>query len=170
MGLRLLDPSAWFKTTFEKYYEDVRRFIYYKCGDSSLAEDIAQETFVKLWDMRASVRMDSVHSLLYAISSNLLKNHLKHKSVVLKFELAQNGTDYKTDEADYGIRQQQLKDKIDVILSEMPEKCRIPFLMNRIDELSYTEIADRLELSVKAVEKRMKEAIAFVRNRLEYKI
>jgi RNA polymerase sigma-70 factor (ECF subfamily) len=63
-----------------------------------------------------------------------------------------------------------MKERLERVLSDMPEKCRIPFLMSRIEDLTYFEIAQRLDLSVKAVEKRMKEALDFVRNRLEYKI
>ncbi len=51
-------------------------------------------------------------------------------------------------------------------LSTMGEKQRDVFLMNRIEEMTYKEIAERLGLSVKAVEKRMSQAIGFLRERL----
>ena len=52
----------------------------------------------------------------------------------------------------------------------MPEKQRVVFLMSRIDNLKYAEIADQLGLSVKAVEKRMKKALEFLRNEIEQKL
>ena len=52
----------------------------------------------------------------------------------------------------------------------MPEKQRTVFLMNRIDELKYKEIADQLGLSVKAIEKRMSLALEHLRTQLKDKI
>jgi RNA polymerase sigma-70 factor (ECF subfamily) len=55
-------------------------------------------------------------------------------------------------------------------IASLPEKQRTVFLMNRIDELTYREIAQRLEIGVKAVEKRMHEALEFLMNKIEHKI
>jgi RNA polymerase sigma factor, sigma-70 family len=164
------DKGVWFKSVFDEYYDSIRRFLYFRCGDVDLSEDIAQEAFVKLWDVRDTVRKESTLSLLYTIATNLLNNHHKHQKVVLNFQKNTTTSDINTEEADHPMREQEMMERLEKILSDMPEKCRIPFLMNRIEELTYTEIAQRLELSVKAVEKRMKEALDFVRNKLEYKI
>ena len=51
-------------------------------------------------------------------------------------------------------------------LSVMNERQREVFLMNRSEEMTYKEIAERLDLSVKAVEKRMSQALGFLRERL----
>ena len=56
------------------------------------------------------------------------------------------------------------------VLAAMPEKSRAVFLMNRIDDLTYKEIAVRLQLSVKAVEKRMHIALEFLKEHLDRKI
>ena len=55
-------------------------------------------------------------------------------------------------------------------LADLDEKSRLVFLMNRIDELTYAQIADNQGISVKAVEKRMSKAIAFLKVRLDVKI
>lgn len=164
------DKASWFKSVFDEYYDSIRRFLYFRCGDVDLSEDIAQEVFIKLWDVRDTIREESTLSLLYTIAANLLKNHHKHQKVVLNFQKNTTKSDVNVEEADHPMREQEMKERLERVLSDMPEKCRIPFLMNRIEELTYSEIAQRLDLSVKAVEKRMKEALDFVRNKLEYKI
>ncbi len=60
--------------------------------------------------------------------------------------------------------------KLQDAMAELDEKSRSVFLMNRIDEFTYAQIADNLGLSVKAVEKRMSKAIAFLKERLDVKI
>lgn len=170
MVLSQLDKGNWFKSTFDEHYDSIRRFLYFQCGDVELAEDIAQEVFIKLWDNKENVRKETVLSLLYTIAANLLKNHYKHQKVVLNFQKNATRLEIDNEEADHPIRETQIKEKLDSVLSEMPEKCRVPFLMNRIEDLTYADIAERLGISVKAVEKRMKEALDFVRNNFEYKI
>jgi RNA polymerase sigma-70 factor (ECF subfamily) len=55
-------------------------------------------------------------------------------------------------------------------LKSMPAKQRTVFLMNRIDELKYKEIAMQLDLSVKAIEKRMSQALEHLKEHLKDKI
>jgi RNA polymerase sigma-70 factor (ECF subfamily) len=170
MGLTQLDKTAWFKSIFDEHYQSIRRFIYFRCGDDILSDDIAQEVFIKLWDVRETVRPETVLSLLYTIASNLVKNHHKHQKVVLNFQKNTTKSELNTEEADHNLRQQQMKERLERVLAAMPEKCRVTFLMNRIEELTYSEIAERLGLSVKAVEKRMSEALEYIRSNLEYKV
>ena len=62
----------------------------------------------------------------------------------------------------------QLQEIYYVALSNLPEKQRIVFMMSRFEEMKYHEIAERLEIGVKAVEKRMKKALEYLRLALNY--
>lgn len=160
---------TWFRSIFDQYYESIRSFAYYKTGDVDLADDIVQEVFLKLWTNRGDVKVDTVKSLLYTIASNTIKNHFKHQKVVYNFQ-KQDQTNEFSDEADADLRQEELDRKLQNALSEIPEKSREVFLMNRIEGLTYSDIADRLGLSVKAIEKRMSEALSILRSRISYKV
>lgn len=59
--------------------------------------------------------------------------------------------------------------KLQRVLSELNDNNRTVFLMNRIDQMTYNEIAASLNISVKAVEKRMKKALEHVRKEIEQK-
>ncbi len=159
-----------FKSIFNAYYESIRNFLYYKTSDITLAEDIVQETFMKLWDNRSSIKPDTVKSLLYIMASNTLKSHLRHQKVVFNFVNTSPSDELDQESADSAIRQKEMQQRLQQVLSAMPEKCREVFLLNRMDNLTYTEIADRLQLSVKAIEKRMHEALVFIRERIAYKL
>jgi RNA polymerase sigma-70 factor (family 1) len=159
-----------FKAIFDLYYESIRNFVYYKTGNIELAEDIVQETFMKLWDNRSTIKEDTVKALLYVMASNNLKSHFRHQKIVFNFANASAREEPMHEPADSNIRQEELQKNLQRVLAEMPEKCREVFLLNRMDNLTYNEIAERLNLSVKAIEKRMHEALLFVRERLNYKI
>ncbi|HEY9125316.1 MAG TPA: RNA polymerase sigma-70 factor [Bacteroidales bacterium] len=159
-----------FKGIFDKYYESIRNFAYFKTGDIDVAEDIVQETFIKVWEIRDTLVEDTVKSLLYAIAANSIKNHFRHKKVVLNFAYSKNNESENSESADADLQQQEMHNKLLFILNEMPEKSKEVFLLNRIEKLTYQEIAKRLDLSVKTIEKRMHQALVHIRKHLNYKI
>ncbi|HBI80743.1 MAG TPA: RNA polymerase subunit sigma-70 [Bacteroidales bacterium] len=165
------DELSWFRGIFDQYYENIRHFAYFKTGDVHLSDDIVQETFIKLWDMRGKVNDSTVKSLLYTIAGNIVKNHYKHLKVVYNFQVsAKSEMTTNTSSADENIRMEQLDGQLQRVLAEIPPGPREVFLMSRIDGLTYDEIASRLGLSVKAIEKRMSEALAIFRKKFGYKV
>ncbi len=64
------------------------------------------------------------------------------------------------------IESMELEDKIMEVVRSLPEKCREVFEMNRFDGLKYSEIADRLNISVKTVENQMSKALKILREKL----
>ena len=137
----------------------------YRCGDEELATDIAQECFMKVWEKRESIEMKQVTGLLFKMASDLFINSFQYKKRTQKiFEnLRFDVEDYSPEEL---LSFEQLKNKYETLVEEMPENQRAVFLMSRIDGLQYKEIAERLGLGVKAVEKRMGIALNYLRNAL----
>ncbi len=158
-----------FKLIFDQYYESIKRFLYYKVGDIAVAEDIAQEVFLKAWEKRESVKLETVKSFLYTIAGNLAINHLKHRNIVFNFVKNDSGQKV-TNSPEFELEMKEFKQKLENTLAEMPENSRIVFLMNRIEKLKYSEIADRLGLSVKAIEKRMSIALKYLKEKLDHSI
>ena len=70
-------------------------------------------------------------------------------------------------EPEIQIEYQELKSKYEKALASLPEKQRTVFLMSRVENLKYKEIAERLDLSQKAVEKRMSQALAFLKEKIK---
>ncbi|MDR1437311.1 MAG: RNA polymerase sigma-70 factor [Candidatus Symbiothrix sp.] len=155
-----------FKHLFDSYFEMIRNFAFYRCGDTETASDIAQEIFLKIWEKREQYKATNMKPLLYKMANEMVISHYRK-------EVCRNG--FK--------RNLMLKDHLEIspedrflfeefaesyakALSEMPEKQRIVFLMNRENNLKYKEIAEYLQISVKAVEKRMSAAIRFLKTEL----
>jgi RNA polymerase sigma-70 factor (family 1) len=158
-----------FKKIFDAYYENIRRFIYFKSGDTALADDLVQEVFLKIWGMRRILRNETIRPLLYTIAGNLLKNHYNRRKIEFNFarKPASAGS---SEPASFEMETREFEKILFETLASIPEKSRVVFLMNRIEKLTYNEIAESLGLSVKAVEKRMKAALEHIRNRIAYKV
>jgi len=158
-----------FKEIFDLYYEKVRSFAYYKTGNLQLSEDIVQDTFLKLWERREKINEATVKPLVYTMAENSIKNYFKHKKAEFNFVLKMD-TKLVSESADFMLEQEEFNCFLNKTLADIPEKSRVIFLMNRIDKLTYSEIATCLNISVKTVEKRMGIALKIIRKRIRYKL
>jgi RNA polymerase sigma-70 factor (family 1) len=158
-----------FDRIFVDWYSQIRNYIYYKTGDIQVAEDIVQDAFLKIWERKETIKTATVKSLLFTIANNLFLNRIEHQKVLFKFVEESNITEFSTP-ADYDLEMKEFDDKLQSALAELDEKNRTVFLMNRIDDLTYKEIALNLGLSQKAVEKRMGKALSFLKEKLDVKI
>ena len=151
-----------FKECFDDHAEKVRNFIYYKCGDIQLAEDIMQEAFLRLWKGREKVDPEKAKSYVYTVSNNLFLDNARHKQVVLKYQ-NQPTRDTDKESPQHVLEQKEFKEALEKAINDLPETQREVFLLNRIEKMTYQEIADRLGVSVKAIEKRMGKALKRMR-------
>lgn len=154
-----------YRDFFEQFYDPIRNFIYFKSGDEALAEDIAQDTFIKLWENRKDIERKTVKAYLYTIAGNLTINYLKRQQLKYKFV---NTAPVRTEKMnpEFIAEMAEFQEQLQQVLAGIPEGSREVFLMNRIEDLKYREIAERLGISVKAVEKRMSKALQILREKL----
>jgi RNA polymerase sigma-70 factor (family 1) len=158
-----------FKSLFETYFEDVRRYVLYRSGNDEVATDIAQETFMRIWEKQMTPDPKQVKGLLFKIAGDLFVSQYRKEKVAFNFfNTFQPSNKSLTPEDEINFR--ELQNAYDAALKSMPEKQRTVFLMNRIDELKYKEIAEQLDLSIKAVEKRMSQALNHLKTHLKNKI
>lgn len=157
-----------FKEYFDKYFDDIRGYLYYKSSDIELSEDISQEVFLVLWENIENIKQDTVKSYLYTIAGNLFKNHYNRKKVEFKF--TSSLTESVAESPEFLLELKEFDKLLQSALAKIPEKSRIVFLMNRIDKFTYGEVAERLNLSVKAVEKRMKKALGILNEIIDFKV
>jgi len=158
-----------FKILFDNYFDDLRKYLFYRSGNGELATDIAQETFMLIWEKQIEVDPKRVKGLLFKIGGDLFITRYRKDQVAFKFFKT-----FKPAEHDSSPEEQltynELKIAYEKSLETMPEKQRIVFLMSRVDEMKYAEIADQLGLSIKAIEKRMNLALAHLKKHLKDKI
>lgn len=158
-----------YREAFDEYFEGLRNFLYYKTGDSDMAEDLAQDTFVKLWETRDRIDKKTLKSYLYTIASNTAINQLKRRQLQYKFQkLHVAGVDNQSPE--YLAQMKEYEEILQGVIAKMPDGSREVFLMNRLEDMKYREIAETLGISVKAVEKRMSKALKIIKELLNVNI
>ncbi len=130
-----------------------------------MAEDVAQDTFIKLWENKHKIERKTVKSYLYTIAGNLAINQLKRQQLQYKFV---NQVQFRQEDKspEYLAEMKEFEEELQRVIAAIPEGSREVFLMNRLEDLKYREIAERLGISVKAVEKRMSKALQILRDKL----
>ncbi|MFC2109665.1 RNA polymerase sigma factor [Bacteroidota bacterium] len=154
-----------FESLYTSHSKSLYNFIYYKCGNEAQAEDLVQEAFIKMWKNCAKVIFEKAKSFLYTVTNNLFLNEVAHKKVVLKYnQIPVN--DATNESPDFIMEEKEFMDKLQKAISDLTDGQREVFLLNRIDKKTYKEIAEMLEISVKAVEKRMHGALVKMREKI----
>ncbi len=156
-----------FKILYNDYFDPVRKYLYYRSGDADIATDITQEVFVKLWEKIDKLERSKVKGLLYKMAGDDLISRFRRAKIELEYSNSfQFNLIEESPEDKYNYK--ELKEKYEKALADLPEKQRVVFLMSRMDGLKYHEIAERLSLSVKAIEKRMNYALKYLKEALNY--
>ena len=159
----------WFKDAFEQHFEYIRNYIYYLSGDAELTEDLAQDVFLQLWEKREQVKEETLKPFLFTIARNSFLKSYRRKKTDLKFKSTYfEHIEHESPEFVFEVK--ELDIKLQKTISSMTEKCRIIFLMNRLDDMTYAQIAESLGVSVKAIEKQMSKALAILRKEFGEKI
>ena len=155
-----------FSELFKKHSKNLHDFLYYKFGEQYNPKDKVQDAFIKLWDNCAKVPPEKAKSFLFTTANNLTLNAVAHKKVVLKFEKRpqKNSTNLSPE---FLLEEKQYNEKLQKALTNLTEAQRVAFLMNRAEGKRFKEIAAILDISVKAVEKRIYGALKKLRQDID---
>lgn len=154
-----------FDSFFKSHAKLLRNHLYYKFGDLNQAEDLVQETFIKLWNNCAKVSLDKAKSYIYTIATNLGIDGTRHQKVKFNYQnyITQRKNDSTNESPEFIILEKEFMEKLKSAIAQLPERQREVFLLSRIDKKTYKEIAEMSDVSVKAIEKLMSKALAALR-------
>lgn len=165
---------AFFETLYKTYFQRTLYFCRQYLADPEEAREVAQDTFVAVWEKRHDLREDlSVQAFILTIARNKCLNVLRKKMTEQKYadalERREMMANYSalSDDAFGSVQMQELEQLVEDGLAELPEKTRAIYEMNRDQELTYEEIARNIGMSVKSVEYHISKALAYMRHKLK---
>lgn len=136
-----------YKMYYSKLYGFSRRFV----STTLQPDDFVQQTFLKIWDEKEKLREDILFDKqLFVICKNLILNHLQREKKVLTNQSHHlNSVESPVDPVEVASTEDW--DKLNAVINKMPKKRREIFVLHKIENLSYEEIADYLCVSKKTI-------------------
>lgn len=155
-------------TAFETVYEQLHRKVYCyflrRAKDEETAKDLSQQTFIKLWNSRASLsEQHSIDTNCFTIATSVLIDHIRKQTVETKRRAVLAEQDTETDHYAYADKAFESSDYLHSVAHALPTVRRNVFMLKITKGYSNKEIAEKLSISVKTVEDHYSKAIRQIR-------
>lgn len=155
-----------FGQIYDLYFAKVYRFIYYRVNHSETAEDLASETFIRVWNKLAQIGdAAAFQAWLFRIARNLVVDHYRARKITVDITELENFLEYEDniiDQANLGFDQKKFLEALKKLSPDQQVVIKLKFL----DELENDEIAKILEKSEGAIRVIQHRAIAELKHRL----
>jgi RNA polymerase sigma-70 factor (ECF subfamily) len=166
--LKLNDQKA-LEKLFDLYHKSLCLLAFKITRDKDQAKDIVQEVFIKLWKNRERLEItSSLFAYLKRATVNTALNYLEGATVLRNQPLEKSDlTFHSRDTTGQKLAYDELKEKADDAIQKLPVRTRTIFILIRTEEMSYKEVAEAVDISMKAVEKEMMKALRLLREALK---
>ncbi len=173
-GIKNGDTRA-FGRAYHRFYSPLCVIATRYTGTAEIAEEIVQETFLKLWESRKKINIrGSLHSYLSSAVRNSSINHLKHQLVERKYSSKKSMQLRKAvfylqvsqEDGSSILISEEMENSLQDALSSLPDKCREIFLLHREEGLKYSEIAQKLNISQNTVQRQISIALEKLREKI----
>lgn len=163
------DDEAAFTEVYKRYWKLLYTTAFGIIRDDDAAQDIVQEVFIRIWHGRHTLDIVSLKPYLQqAARFGVLKAIRAHKTDKAFYDrLAAVTVDVLANDPLLYKEQRELFEKL---LSGLPENVKEAFYLSREDNLTYKQIAARLNISEKTVEKRISQSLRYFRDNLNYEM
>jgi RNA polymerase sigma-70 factor (ECF subfamily) len=171
-GIKQGDVAA-FEELYKQYYIFLCLIAEHIVRNHSDAEEIVSDVFVKLWNIRENIDITtSIKAYLVKAVHNTSINYLERSKISNKITDSLSNSEYKllVWDSDYPLGQLYEKEIMNILdngINTLPDACRQIFILSRNEDLKYSDIADKLGISVNTVKTQMKIALARLREILK---
>lgn len=143
MSLAAVDDAGAFATLVTRHQKSVRRLCEVFLHDDAQARDVAQQTFLRIWEHRRRYQPNGrFRELLFTMARNESRRAIRRRRVLSFFGLAPEGNieptvDAKTED----IEKVQTRELVKAAMHRLPEHFRVPLVLRFVDGLGHDEIA-----------------------------
>lgn len=165
-----LNENTFFDSLFQEYFKPLCAYCQYKFNlDVNESKDVVHTAFMKLFESDFSFStISSAKTYLYKIATNTCLDLMRHETVKqqhIRF-IQKNFVENSVEDHHNVAELKELQKDINNAIAELPNQMREVFELSRYEGLKYTEIAERLGISVKTVEAQMYRALAKLKQKL----
>ncbi|EJF99775.1 MULTISPECIES: RNA polymerase sigma factor [Flavobacterium] len=163
------DDQLAYTEIFERYSRLLVNHAYKMIGNQDESNDVVQEVFLFIWNKRHELEITgSLSSYLYKATKNKILNHIAHEKVVSRYaDSISNFIESDYVFADSKLREKELEAIIESEIALLPEKMREVFLLRKVQELSYDEIALQLNITDKTAKQQVYNSLKILRGKLK---
>jgi RNA polymerase sigma-70 factor (ECF subfamily) len=145
--------------------------VYHMCGDALVADDAAQETFIRAWQNLASYRPQTpLRNWLYRIAFNAGMDMLRKEKRILPQDIDEMGLADERPGPESVVSQQERTSMVQQAVLALPDASRAVLVLREYEGMSYHEIADALDIPVGTVMSRLNYARKLLKEKLEPKL
>lgn len=159
-----------FEALYHRYSGKLYNFVMkISKGDTYIAEELVQRTFIKVWETREYIDSDkSFISYLCTIAKNMLLNEYEHQTVQFIYqEYVKVNTADVDSSTEKEVDKNLLEEYIDKLADKLPPKRREIFILSRKEGLSNKKIAERLHITESTIETQLSKALAFMKSQMQ---
>lgn len=149
--------------------QEIERYLLRRVNCSETAADLTQEAFFRLLQHNGRESIENVRAFLFRIASNLAKDHVRKSRRQRTETVEPEQLSQVTDQSPPIDRRMEDRERLEILrraIAELPARTQEIFRLNRIQGLSYREIAERLAVSESTVQKDLTMALAHATTRL----
>jgi len=162
------DDKGALQEIFQDNYQKVCGAIFRLTKDTGITEDLAQEVFFRFWQKRHQIEITaSLDAYLRRMAVNEGLAYLRSRKYFTEVIEPHSAQMSDSNTAEDRFLHSELEQNIRSAIDGLPPKCRMVFQLSRYEELSYQEIADQMEISIKTVENQMGKALKILRQELK---
>jgi RNA polymerase sigma-70 factor (ECF subfamily) len=157
-----------FDMIYKKYCKRLYKFAYYILKSPEESENIVQDVFLSLWENRNKVEKDSsVKYYVFTIAYNSAISIIRKKARESQFiEYLKSLQDLNQEPVNIELEYHELTEKLEDIINHLPDRQKSVYLLHKVEGLKYSEIAERLNISVNTIENHMSRAFKTIRKKL----
>lgn len=151
------------KVAFQQYAQELQRFLHRRLGCPDTAADLVQETFLRIAQLPSSPPPDNPRAFLFRIASNLAIDELRKNQVRNPYQTSLEEAEHLPSTLPTGeqaVFDKQRMAQLQRALDQLSPRCRAVFILRRLEGYSYDEIAQRMNMSERAVAKEINRALA----------
>ena len=172
LSLKKGEKSA-YKEIYDDFFGVMYRLSFQYLHDELIAEEIVQDTFLRLWEIRNTLNEQfNIRNYLYTLTKNSCLNCLRNQRIALRHQkniqyLEVQYNEMSLEKLGSYIEYDELIQRVDRTISLLPEELKSTFLLSRDEGLPYKKIAVIQSVSVKTIEARISKVLKILRLELK---